>query len=66
MHCKPSRSQSQYIDETVRVPGEWRSPEETGMALEFKGVVDVADGDEETIAETGDCTVIPKALPSPK
>ena len=36
------------------------------MALQFEGVVDVVDGEEETVAETGECTVIPKALPSPK
>ena len=66
MHCKPLRPQSQDLEETVRAPDEWRSPEEAGMALELEGVVDVVDGEEEIIAETGECIVIPKALPSPK
>ena len=66
MHCKPLRPQSQDLEETVRTPTEWRSPDEAGMALELEGVVDVVDGEEETIAETGECIAIPKALPSPK
>ena len=66
MHCKPLRPQSQDLEEIVRAPHEWRSPEEAGMALELEGVVDVVDGEKETVAETGECIVIPKALPSPK
>ena len=54
MHCKPLRPQSQDLEETVRAPADWRSPEEAGMALELEGVVDVVDGEEETIAKTGE------------
>ena len=66
MHCKPLRQMSPSTEETVRPLGEWQYPEAAGMALDAEGVLYVVDGEEEVIAETGECIVIPKLLPSPK
>ena len=65
MHCKPLRPDPNTFQEAVRAPGEWHSPDEAGIALESEGVVDVVEDEEEVVAETGECIVIPKGLPSP-
>ena len=47
-------------------PGEWTEPAEAGIALEKNGIVDHIDGEDEMVAETGECVQVAKGLPFPK
>ena len=63
-HLKPLRTPTNP-DEAVRPPGEWQTPDQAGMFLETKGMIDVVEDEEEIVAERGEGVVAPKGLPSP-
>ena len=46
-------------------PDERQTPDQAGMDLEPNGIVDRVEDEEEVVAESGECIVLPKGLPTP-
>ena len=67
-HCCPLSLQTQRRVPQLLPEDGWEAPEQSPFGLDKDAVVDMVDGTEDVDidAETGDPTVRPRALPTPK